>query len=138
MTTTPPATKSLRLVLWITQIVLALMFGMSGWMKATYAPETLAMYVPWSPDVPIWLVKLIGTCEFVGAFGLVLPAATRIRPMLTPVSALLLTLVMVFAMGFHLARGETHALGMPLMLGLLSAFVAWGRGKRAVIEERVK
>jgi hypothetical protein len=43
---------------------------------------------------------------------------------------------MVFAVGFHLARGETQSLVMPLILGLLSAFVAWGRRYKAPIPQR--
>jgi hypothetical protein len=117
-------------------LVLAAMFAISGWMKATYGPMELAMYVPWSPDVPVALVKFIGICEFLGAFGLVVPALTRVRPWLTPLSAAALTLVMVFAVGFHLARGETQSLVMPLILGLLSAFVAWGRRYKAPIPQR--
>jgi putative oxidoreductase len=128
--------KSLRLVLWITQILLAVSFGMAGWMKGTYEIPTLAMYVPWADDVPRMLVRFIGACEFLGALALVLPAATRVKPGLTPLAAALLALTMLFAIGFHIARGETHVLVMPLLLGLLSALVAWGRWSKAPILKR--
>jgi putative oxidoreductase len=126
----------LRFVLWLTQIVLAFVFGMAGWMKATYPLDALAMYVPWSPHVPELLVRFIGTVEFLGAIGLILPSLTRIKPMLTPLAAALLSLTMIFAIGFHLARGETHAIVLPLMLGTMGLFVAWGRGKKAPIKGR--
>lgn len=132
----PLSSKSLRFVLWITQLMLALMFGMAGWMKATYDAAELALYVPWSPDVPLALVRFIGAAEFLGALGLVLPAATRIVPALTPLAAALLTLVMALAALFHLGRGETAGVAMPLILGLFSAFVAWGRHSKARIEPR--
>ncbi len=129
-------TKALRFVLWITQLLLVLMFGMSGWMKSFYSPEQLVMYVPWSADVPHLLVRFIGAGELLGAAGLVLPSLTRIKPGLTALAALFLALTMVFAIGFHLARGETAAVTMPLLLGLLAAFVAWARHYRAPINPR--
>jgi putative oxidoreductase len=128
--------RALRFVLWFTQLVLALVFGMAGWMKATFPLETLALYVPWSPHVPAVLVRLIGAAEFLGALALVLPALTRVKPGLTPLAAALLSLTMVFAIGFHLARGESFAVAMPLMLGLLALFVAWGRTTKAPIPAR--
>jgi putative oxidoreductase len=133
---TAHGTRSLRFVLWITQILLAFMFGMSGWMKSLYPLEQLVMYVPWSADVPAGLVRFIGVAELLGALGLVLPAATRVRPGLTTIAAALLALTMVFAIGFHLARGETGAVTMPVLLGLLSGFVAWARQNRAPITPR--
>lgn len=136
MERTANGTKSLRFVLWITQLLLAVMFGISGWMKSTYAAEQLAMYVPWSPDVPLALVRFIGAMEFLGALGLVLPSVTRVKPGLTSLAAAFLSLTMVFAIGFHLARGETASVSLPLILGLLAAFVAWGRWYKAPIAPR--
>jgi putative oxidoreductase len=131
-----PASKSLRFVLWMTQLILALVFGMAGWMKSTYGIETLALYVPWSTDVPLALVRFIGVAEFLGALALVLPALTRVKPLLTPLAAALLALAMGMAVVFHLARGEAPSVAMPLMLGLLAALVAWGRRYRAPIASR--
>lgn len=137
MQTTPlpprPGTRSLRFVLWITQLVLALTFAMSGWLKLTYPLPELGMYVPWANSVPEWLVRFIGASEVLGAAGLVLPALTRVKPGLTPLSAALLAVVMLFAAGFHLARGETAAVALPLVLFLLAAFTAWARAARAPI-----
>lgn len=133
----PSGTRSLRFVLWITQLVLALTFVMTGWMKLTYPFPELGMYVPWANSVPAWLVRFIGACELLGAAGLVLPALMRVKPGLTPLSAALLALVMLFAIGFHLARGEAAATPMPLVLFLLAAFTAWARRARAPIPPRV-
>lgn len=130
------ATRSLHLTLWIAQVVLAISFAMAGWLKATYAPPELVMYVSWSADVPLLLVRLIGIAELSGAAGLVLPGLTRVKPGLTWVAAALLAAVMVLAAGFHLARGETGATYMPLVLALLAGFVAWGRRVRAPLRPR--
>lgn len=128
--------KSLRFVLWITQALLAFVFCMAGWMKVTYAPEMLALYVPWAPDVPLALIRFIGAAEFLGGLGVVLPTLTRVKPRLTVLAAALLAVTMLFAAAFHLVRGENHAIVMPLMIGLLATFVAWGRSSKAPIAPR--
>ena len=68
-----------------------------------------------------------------GAIGLILPAATKIKPTLTPLAALGLLTIMILAMAFHLSRGEAQALPINMVLGGLAAFVAWGRTKKAPI-----
>jgi putative oxidoreductase len=66
----------------------------------------------------------------------VLPAATRIKPWLTPLAALGLVIVMALAAITHVAIGEPGAIVAPLVLGSLAAFVAWGRGRRATLAPR--
>jgi hypothetical protein len=63
--------------------------------------------------MPVPLIRIIGICELLGAMGILLPAATRIRPKLTPAAATGLTTVMALAITFHLYRGDA---GVPLML----------------------
>jgi putative oxidoreductase len=135
---TPAATpaKGLHIALWAAQVVLALAFGLAGFMKLTVPIDALAKSLPWASTVPAALVRFIGTSEAAGALGLVLPAATRIRPGLTPLAALGLVVIMVLAMLFHLSRGEAQALPINLVLGGLAAFVAWGRSRRAPIAAR--
>ena len=74
--------------------------------------------------------------ELLGGIGLVLPAATRIMPKLTPLAALGLLTVMLLAMLTHVTRGEFSALGANVMLGGLAAFVAWGRLAKSPIAPR--
>jgi len=81
-------------------------------------------------------VRFIGASELAGALGLVLPAATRVKPLLTPLAALGLVTVMLLAIAFHLSRGEVSALPLNLAFAALSAFVAWGRLKRVPIRSR--
>jgi hypothetical protein len=67
---------------------------------------------------------------------LVLPAATRIKPALTPLAALGLATVMVLASLTHLLRGEVQMLPVTAVLAGLAAFVAWGRARKAPIAPR--
>jgi hypothetical protein len=77
--------------------------------------------------VPRDLLILIGICEFLGGIGLILPAITGVKPKLTPLAAFGLTLVMIFAALFHIARGEYAFVLVNLVLGAGAAFIAYGR-----------
>ena len=123
-------------ILWIVQVLLALAFAMAGAMKLFTPIADLAAQMGWPGESPALLVRFIGLAELSGALGLILPSALRIRPSLTPLAAAGLVVVMGLAAGFHLVRGEMAALGAPLVLGALAAFVAWGRSKKAPIAAR--
>jgi putative oxidoreductase len=128
--------RALGVGLWIAQVALAVPFGLAGLMKSTLPMADLAKNVPWAPDAPAALVRLIGVAELAGAFGLLLPSLTRIAPVLTPLAAAGLAVVMALATAFHVHRGELAALGLPVLLGVLAAVVAWGRFGRARIVPR--
>jgi putative oxidoreductase len=126
-----------RAVLWLLQVLLCLFFLSSGAMKLFQPYEVLAAQMTWVGDVPPWLVLVIGLTEVLGAIGLVLPAATRVLPWLTPLAAAGLALEMLLATLFHLSRGEVTMAPVPLVFGLLSTFVAFGRHRLAPIQPRV-
>jgi uncharacterized membrane protein YphA (DoxX/SURF4 family) len=132
----PPRSRGLHIALWVVQILLAVMFGMAGFMKATQPMDQLAKSIPWTPVVGMPLTRFIGVSEFAGALGLILPAATRIMPRLTGIAAAALTLVMILALGYHVMHGEYQVLPIPGTLGCLAAFVTWGRLVKAPISPR--
>ena len=117
----------MKYVLWVLQVLLGLAFLAAGGMKLIQPYAELAQQMAWVSDVPEVLVRFIGVAEVLGGLGLILPAATRILPWLTPVAAAGLALDMLFATLFHLVRGEVGAAMVPLLLGLLAALVAYGR-----------
>jgi putative oxidoreductase len=133
-TSAPP--KAWHYGLWSVQALLALAFVMAGFMKLTTPLDQLGAAMPWVTAVPGALVRFIGLAELAGGLGLVLPAATRIRPILTPIAAAGLVVVMVLAALLHVARGELAALPVNLVLGGLATLVAWGRTARAPIAAR--
>jgi hypothetical protein len=77
--------------------------------------------------VPQDLFIFIGVCEFLGGIGLIVPAMTRVKPKLTPFAAFGLTLVMILAAVFHVVRGEYNYLPINLVLGGVTAVIAYGR-----------
>jgi VIT1/CCC1 family predicted Fe2+/Mn2+ transporter len=73
------------------------------------------------------LLTLIALSTFLGSAGLILPAATGILTWLTPLTAALLALMMLLAVGFHVACRETPNIVAGLVLFALAAFVSYGR-----------
>jgi putative oxidoreductase len=126
--------KGLRIGLWVVQVLLALVFAMSGGMKLAVPYEELLKQGPWVRNVPEGLVKFIGVAEVSGALGVILPAATRIKPLLTPLAAAGFVVIMVLASGLHVSLGQPPIL--QVILGGLAAFVAWGRFRKAPITPR--
>ena len=127
---------ALRIALWVAQVVLFLVFAVTGLVKITMPIAQVAPVMEWVTDVPPALVRFIGVAELAGAVGVLLPALTRVRPDLAPLAALGITIVMALATVVHLTRGEATRAAVPLVLGALAAFVAWGRYARAPIKAR--
>lgn len=129
----PTGGRGLRLGLWIVQLLLAMFFCMAGVTHGIKPLDEAAKMATWIPSVPPALVRFIGYAELAGALGLVVPAATRIMPVLTPWAAVGLATIMLLAVPFHIMRGETNVIGLHIVVAALAAFVAWGRFNRAPI-----
>lgn len=127
--------KTWHVSLWVVQILLAGMFLMVGYMKALTPIAELSKTVPMAGEMPV-LIRFIGVSELAAGLGLLLPAALRVAPRLTVAAAAGLALVMVLAVGFHMARGEYSAIGTNVVLGSLAGVVAWGRVRKAPIASR--
>ena len=117
----------MNVLLWIVQAVLALAFAVAGFMKLTQPKEKLLGTLPWVEDFSPTTVKLIGTAELAAALGLILPAATRIAPVLTPLAATGLVVLMVLAAITHARRREPSGIAVNAVLLVLAAVVVWGR-----------
>jgi putative oxidoreductase len=129
--------RKLHISLWIAQVLLALSFAASGLMKIATPIDKLAKMLPWTAELPT-LTRFIGIAEVLGAVGLILPAATRIKPGLTALAAAGLTTVLVLAVFFHASRGELAHTPPAVVLGAIAAFIAWGRWKKAPISPRAE
>ena len=114
----------MNILLWVVQILLALLFLMSGVMKFIMSAEDMAKDAP--TPLPYAFILFIGACEILGAIGLVVPWATGIKPWLTPLAAVLLIIIMIGAVVTSLPAGVLVII-LPSVAGLLCAFVAWGR-----------
>jgi hypothetical protein len=117
----------MNVFLWIVQGILAAMFALSGASKAVQPKETLAQKYEWMYDVSQPTIRFIGIAEVLGAIGLILPAATAIAPVLTPVAATGLAVLMLLAAALHVRRKETRGVWVTAILVALAVLVAWGR-----------
>ncbi|MFE7794787.1 DoxX family protein [Streptomyces sp. NPDC057460] len=117
----------MNVFLWIVQALLAAMFAMAGVMKATQPKDKLVEKLPWVADFSSATVRFIGVVEFAAALGLILPAATGIAPVLTPLAATGLAITMILAAVTHARRKEPSAIAFNVVLLILAVVVAWGR-----------
>ena len=116
----------MNIVLWVLQGLAALVYGASGVMK-------VFMFDKVSGDVPsfgalprnVWMA--LGILELVCAVGLIVPAALHWKPTLTVVAATALAIESLIFIGVHVKYREIAPIVMSIMLGLLTAFIAYGR-----------
>jgi uncharacterized membrane protein len=115
--------------LWIVAGLLAVVYLFAGVGKLIVPKEKLAAFPGggWVEDFSAGAVKTIGALEVLGAVGLVLPAALGIAPVLAPLAAVGLVLLMAGAVITRLRRHEPIAMAADLVYLALAAFVAWGR-----------
>jgi uncharacterized membrane protein len=117
----------MNIAIWIVQGVLAAAFAAAGLAKLTQPRTTLVEKMSWAEDVSDGAFKGIGAVELLGAIGLILPAATKILPVLTPLAGTGLVIVMIGAIATHVRRSENQAALAPAVLLVLAAIVAWAR-----------
>jgi len=116
-----------NIVTWVLQSLLALAFLAAGAMKASQPKEKLEPTMGWVADFTQPMVRFIGAVEILAALGLVLPAATGIAPVLTPLAASGLVIVMIGAIVTHARRRESQLVAVNVVLLLLAAVIAWAR-----------
>ena len=118
----------MNIVLWIIAGLLAAAFLAGGAMKLAQPREQLAARgLGFVEDFGDGGVKAIGALEVLAGLGLVVPAVTGVAPVLVPLAALGVVLLMIGAMVVHLRRGETQLIVVNVAILALAAVVAWGR-----------
>ena len=117
----------MNIALWVIQGFLCLAYLGTGLLKLVKQRTWIASQprLGWANDFTDGQVRGIGVVETLGALGLVLPWALRIAPVLTPIAALGLVLIMAGAIATHRRRKEP--ITPPAFLSVLCLFVAVGR-----------
>ena len=118
----------MNIVLWILQVLLALLFLFAGGTKLVMSAEALTQ--PTTPNqvmLPVMFIRFIGVCEFLGGLGLVLPGLLKIRQYLTPLAALGLAIIMIGAVVFTVLGGAIPVALVNLVIVLLLLFIAYAR-----------
>lgn len=116
----------MNILLWVLQILAALMYGASGVMKV-FMFDKISQDVPSFGALPRNAWMALGIVELVCVVGLIVPSALPWRPILTVVAAAVLSIESLVFIGVHVKYGETGSIVMVAVLGLLMAFIAYGR-----------
>ena len=122
----------MNLALWIVQTLLALIFLWAGGIKLVLPIEEMTKQMP----LPGLFLRFIALCEVLGAIGVILPGLLRIRPGLTPLAAAGLVIIMIGATVLSLMTGDIATALIPLVVGILAAFVAYGRWRLAPLSTK--
>jgi hypothetical protein len=122
--------KGISAALWTIQAILAVLFVFAGVMKFVMPLDEMVK----QSSLPGWFLHFIGMAEIAGGIGVLLPALLRIWPFLTLVAGCGLVIIMTGATVISLPMGAMAFL--PLTVGLLAAFVVYGRGELRPIPAR--
>ena len=112
---------------WIIQGILATVFFTSGWVILLLPKEKLATKLSWVREFPDWLRTFICSSKIAGALGLILPMYLNILPILTPLAACGIAMIMALAMGYHIRKKEYKDIPATIIFLVLSIFVAANR-----------
>jgi uncharacterized membrane protein YphA (DoxX/SURF4 family) len=124
---TERSSRKLNVLLWVLQVLLAMLFMFAGVMKFVMPVEEMTKQIA----LPGWFLHFIGVAEILGAIGLVLPGILRIRTGLTPLAAAALAVIMIGATAVNLKIGQRGAAVTTMVVGLLLVFVAYNRRRMA-------
>jgi hypothetical protein len=118
----------MNVVLWIMQVLLGAFFVFHSTVLLRPSPEQLKQRgMGYVLALPSGLRIFAGVAEGLAGVALVVPALLHLLDWLTPLAAAGLVILMIGAIVFHLPRREYQNIGLNAVLGLLAAFIAWGR-----------
>jgi uncharacterized membrane protein YphA (DoxX/SURF4 family) len=116
----------MNILLWVLQILAALLYAASGFMKV-FMFEKVSADVPSFAALPRQAWTVLGILELVCVAGLIVPGALHWYPKLTVLAAAILAIEAVVFVWVHVQYREISPIVMSAVLGLLMAFIAYGR-----------
>ena len=116
----------MNILLWVLQVLAALLYASSGVMKV-FMFDKVSKDVPSFSALPREAWMALGILELVCTVGLIVPAAFHWQPRLTAVAAIVLVIESLVFVGVHVKYREITPIIMSGVLGLLMAFIAYGR-----------
>jgi hypothetical protein len=116
----------MNILLWVFQVIAALMYAASGTMKV-FMFDKISGDVPSFGALPRSAWTALGIIELICVVGLIVPSALHFKPILTVVAAAILAVESLLFVWVHVQYRETGSIVMCIVLGLLMAFIAYGR-----------
>lgn len=127
----------MNILLWILQIIMALLFLFAGVTKFIFDLKEMAKQGPPNQvEFPLMFIYFIGVCETLGALGLVLPGLFKIKTFLTPLAAIGLSIIMVGVVVVTIIGPGFQYAFLPILFLLILLFIAYGRTKLAPLQRR--
>jgi hypothetical protein len=123
----------MNVVLWILQVLLAIVFFAHGWLLLAPPPDIAQLMLE---SLPRWFWVFLGVAEICAAVGITLPGLTGVQPWLVTWAAVGIMIVMVSATVWHLARAEWSSAVVTLLLLAMATFVAYARARILPIHAR--
>jgi len=114
----------MNILLWVLQVLLAVVFIAHGLLLLMPPPDIAAQMVM---SLPRWFWVFLGVAELAAAIGLTLPGLTRVMPWLVSWAAAGIMIVMISATGYHIVRGEISSAAVTFVLLIMATFVAYMR-----------
>ncbi|WP_263352308.1 DoxX family protein [Acidicapsa acidisoli] len=116
----------MNILLWVLQVLAAFLYGSSGVMKV-FLFDKVSQDVPSFGALPrnVWMT--LGILELICTVGLIVPAAFHWQPPLTILAATVLAVESLVFVGVHVKYREVAPMIMSGVLGLIMAFIAYGR-----------
>jgi len=118
----------MNVFLWVLQVLTALLYGWSGVMKVFMIDEISGQVASFGA-LPREAWMALGVLELVCAVGLIVPLALKWHPRLTVLAAALLAIETLVFIGVHIKYRETTPTIFSAVLGLIMAFLAYGRSR---------
>jgi uncharacterized membrane protein YphA (DoxX/SURF4 family) len=116
----------MNILLWVLQVLAALLYGSSGVMKV-FIFDKVSQDVPSFGALPREAWMTLGILELVCTVGLIVPAAFHWQPPLTILAAMVLAVESLVFVGMHVKYREVAPLILSGVPGLLMALIAYGR-----------
>lgn len=128
MSGTVTLSRNGHIALWVARVLVAIPFFFAAGLEGLSSPATLAaMDLVWIPSAPLWLVRVVAGIEGLAALGLILPGLVRLPMGIVTVSALVLLVVQLAALGLDLVGVGMGDLPVKAVVLALTLFILWVR-----------
>lgn len=116
------------IALWVAHVLVAIPFFIAAGLEGLSSPVNLAeMELVWIPGAPLWLVRVVAAIEGLAALGLILPGLLRLPMGIVTLSAAVLLMVQIAALGLELAAGSMGDLPVKALVLALTLLILWVR-----------
>ena len=128
MITAATPSRAGQIALWVARMLVGIPFFIAAGLEGLSSPATLAeMELVWIPGAPLWLVRVVAAIEGLAALGLILPGLLRLPMGIVTISAAVLLLIQLAALGLELAAGSMVDLPVKALVLALTLFILWTR-----------